>query len=268
MRFLACLGGFDVGQAPRCCETARREGARRVGRSVLPGKRVCAGFTLVELLVVIAIIGILAAILLPALSRARESARRMVCVNNLRQIGIAFNCYLLENKDQYPAADDPIGTDPYYWLWMGRGWRVLLCEYIPGNKETPGVFYCPSDIREKSVDVYERTSYAYSMAFYHSPEQIDSTSSPEATYMNPMPTKPQRTVCVRWPSRKVLVGEWYSNHRAFATDPGWFGWGGSRNYLFADGHVEYLDSARILPANDGLPDPNLTIGGVTGEDIP
>jgi prepilin-type N-terminal cleavage/methylation domain-containing protein/prepilin-type processing-associated H-X9-DG protein len=64
----------------------------------------CArGFTLVELLVVIAIIGVLVAILLPALSAARRAAMKTQCLSNLRQIGLAFQTYQFDNKGSYPA---------------------------------------------------------------------------------------------------------------------------------------------------------------------
>lgn len=223
------------------------------------------GLTLLELLVVIALISILTALLLPTLSRARESAWRTSCANNLRQIGMAFEMYLLENNETYPFAQDPVSTNPTYWLWMGRGWRPVLEPYIPRGSG-PGVFWCPTDPRAELR--YSSTSYAYSMAFYHSPEQINEMTETAATYTNPLPPVPQGVSQVLYPSKKVLAGEWFANHSAFSTDVGWFGTGGSRLYLFADGHVEYLPWDCLLPANDGGPNPNLTRDGIHGYDIP
>ena len=227
------------------------------------------GFTLVELLVVIGVIALLAALSLPALARARGGALRASCASNLKQIYIAFECYLLEHNDTYPARQDlPLYEPPGYWLWMGRGWRDLLRPYVPHTREDPLIYWCPADIRRLTEEKYENTSYAYSMAFYHSPEQINSLTHTADCYSNPLPVIPQRKSNVAYPSRKILVGEWFSNHAAWEGDRGWFGPGGRRLYLFADGHVEFLDAAELLPANDGLPNPNLTRDGIRGKDLP
>src|SRR3954471_20063556 len=88
-------------------------------------RRAAPGFTLVELLVVIAIIGILVALLLPAIQAAREAARRTKCVNNLKNIGLA--CLNYEStKKSYPPSST-IATDI---STNGLSWEVLILPYI------------------------------------------------------------------------------------------------------------------------------------------
>jgi len=106
--------------------------------------RITVGFTLIELLVVVAIIGILAALLFPVFSRARENGRRTSCLNNLKQLGTAFKMYTQDHDEHLPlgimAEANP--------TWL-KTWDIQVQPYLKNAQ----VLMCPTDTLSHRVDV-------------------------------------------------------------------------------------------------------------------
>lgn len=201
---------------------------------VTPGSRgpgAWHAFTLIELLVVIAIVAILAALLLPALGKAKESARATQCLSNMRQIGLAARLYADENDDELPRSQH--SAFAHGQLVWGRAIAPLL-----GSSATAwtnllqGVYHCPTDKRP--------TPWSYGMNVYFELGPDDDYTGKPQTW--------RRTTAISHPAATVQFAEsassadhimahfWITPTDAADVD--------SRrhkaraNYAFVDGHAE------------------------------
>ena len=210
-----------------------------------PRTRLPDAFTLIELLVVIAIIAILAAMLLPALAKAKAKGQAIQCTSNVRQLSLATQMYAMDNQETLPATGQ--NTDPYVWI-------PLIKPYI-GNSDTNanttkgGVFNCATlmSIGHNNIQLAGR-SYAVSEKLDRANDAFTRLGGRKLTQAN----RPTQTVLLGDGARnKELTGVYY-RIECWAAIPG-TGKGPNlepavypplhnrrANVGFMDGHVEAL----------------------------
>ena len=214
---------------------------------------VLGAFTLIELLVVIAIIAILAAMLLPALARAKVQAQRIKCISNQKQIGLAYHMYAQDNSNKYPIAPDwaciggQLGTSPDYSSNL-YGWTNRVLNPYASN---PEVYHCPSDhgdsypgiadeFRSKHLTCFMAYGTSYLVQWAIDTWRVQHVAGDSRDPINDPPIKESQIALHA--SNKLIQGDWAWHGNRDASDPlsVWHNFRGKHVFviLFGDGHVE------------------------------
>ena len=197
------------------------------------------GFTLIELLVVIAIIAMLMGILLPSLNRARRQAKKIACISNMRQMGVALQAYLIDGENRLPPSSCHLSDPNQYWL-------KILTKYT-GEKL---LFRCPSDKAKDFVD--------WNLPLDEQPDDsrwssfaLNGLLDPRCSYNR---GRYNNVINIRQPVYCIYVSEspsswtkydhvhpetWGSLDQAKG-QIAWDRHNGTSNFLFVDGHAENL----------------------------
>ena len=217
------------------------------------GTKKTTPFTLIELLVVIAIIAILAALLLPALNRARDRAKSISCLSNLKQLGLGYQIYGNDNNEYLlPYLNGPLTTDV--------GWVTNLLQLMgvkssnTSHEYKTGAFFCPSSPLNSGTEKP-----------YHNVRNIYVTYGLNVILSGVVGTKPPKYTKLYAPTRTAPIMDAWNIDRDYIGDVSRTTFVAIRhskklNAMLADGHAESFDPDIIYSTWQVNPYPNYSIG--------